>query len=215
MSTFDKIRETMNSKLDKWEAEATAFQAQLDQTKEQVKSRVEKQKQNLEEIAQQMKDKIDAAGDYTEETKTKVKGAFENMQVQLALGVADTRDGYEDWKKKVQSGISGFEKEVEVALDEKGTQLEAGLASLKDAYVKQTSACEAEIDAMQAKFDETKASAKADYEKYKQDTQTKINEYRQELNEKRKLAADKFGDFEAELSAGATKIKDAVKNLFS
>lgn len=215
MNTFDKIRETMNSKLDKWEAEATAFQAQLEQTKEQVKNRVEDQKQRLEEIARQMKDKIDAAGDYTEETKTKVKGAFENMQVQLALGVADTRDGYEEWKQKVQSSVAGFEKEVEIALNEKGDQLEAGLDALKDAYVKQTSAWEAEIDAMQAKFDETKASAKADYEQYKQDAQSKINEYRQELNEKRKLAADKFGDFETELSAGATQIKNAVKKLFS
>jgi len=215
MSTIKKIRETMNSKLDKWEAEATAFQAQLELSKEQVKTRVEEQKQRLEEIAQQMKDKIDAAGDFTEETKTKVKGAFEHMQVQLALGVADTRDSYQEWKQKVESGIAGFEKEVEVALDEKGAQLEAGLDSLKDAYVKQTSACEAEIDAMQAKFQEAKASAKADFEKYKQDAQSKINEYKQKLNEKRQLTADKFGDFEAELSSGATQIKDAVKNLFS
>jgi len=59
------------------------------------------------------------------------------------------------------------------------------------------------------------ASSKADFEKYKQDAQSKINEYKQELNEKRKLAADKFGDFEAELSSGATQIKDAIKKLFS
>lgn len=215
MGTIQNIRETMNSKLDKWEAEATAFQAQLELSKEQVKSRVEEQKQRLEEIARQMKDKIDAAGHYTEETKGKVKASFENMQVQLALGVADTRDSYEDWRKKVQSSIAGFEKDVEIALDEKGAQLEAGLDSLKDSYVKQTSAWEAEIDAMQAQFQEAKSSAKADFEKYKQDAQAKINDYKQQLNEKRKLAADKFGDFEAELSSGATQIKDAVKNLFS
>lgn len=215
MSTIKKIRESMDSKFDKWEAEATAFQAQLELSKEQVKSRVEEQRQRLEEIAQQMKDKIDAAGDYTEETKNKVKAAFENMQVQLALGVADTRDGYQDWKKKVQSSIAGFEKEVEIALDEKGAQLEAGLDSLKDAYVKQTSAWEAEIDAMQTQFQEATSSAKADFEKYKQDAQAKISEYKQELDKKRKLTADKFGDFEADLSSGATQIKDAVKKLFS
>jgi hypothetical protein len=215
MGTIQNIRESMNSKLDKWEAEATAFQAQLELNKEQVKERVEKQKQALGEITQQMKDKIDAAGDYTDETKAKIKSSFENMQVQLALGVADTRDGYQDWKQKVQSSVAGFEKELELALDEKGTQLGAGLDALKDAYVKQTGAWEAEIDAMQAQFQEAKASAKADFEKYKQDAQSKINDYKQELNEKRKLAADKFGDFEAELSSGATQIKDAVKNLFS
>ena len=162
-----------------------------------------------------MKDKIDAAGDHTDETKAKIKSSFEHMQAQLAQGVADTRDGYQDWKQKVQSSIAGFEKEVEVALDEKGAQLEAGLDSLKDAYVKQTSTWEAEIDAMQAQFQEAKSSTKADFEKYKQDAQSKINDYRQELNEKRKLTADKFGAFEAELSSGATQMKDAIKKLFS
>ena len=215
MSSIKKIRETMNSKLDKWEAEVTAFQAQLELNKAQVKERVEKQKDRLGEIAQQMKDKIDAAGDYTEETKAKIKSSFEHMQAQLAQGVADTRDGYQDWKQKVQSSIAGFEKELELALDEKGAQLDAGLDSLKGVYVKATGAWEAEIEAMQAKFDEAKASAKADFEKYKQDAQAKINDYKQKLDEKRKLAADKFGDFEAELSSGATQIKDAIKKLFS
>jgi hypothetical protein len=215
MSNIKKIRENMNSKLDKWEAEATAFQAQLELNKEQVKNRVEQQKQRLEEISQQMKDKIDAAGDYTEETKAKIKSSFEHMQTQLAQGVADTRDGYQDWKQKVQSSIAGFEKEVEVALDEKGAQLDAVLDALKVAYVKQTGAWEAEIDAMQAQLQEAKSSAKADFEKYKQDAQSKINDFRQELNEKRKLTADKFGAFEAGLSSGATQIKDSVKKLFS
>ena len=68
---------------------------------------------------------------------------------------------------------------------------------------------------MQAQFQEAKSSAKADFEKYKQDAQSKINDYKQEISEKRQLAADKFGDVEADLSARATQIKDAVKNLFS
>jgi hypothetical protein len=215
MSSIKKIRENMNSKLDKWEAEATAFQAQLELSKEQVKERVEKQKQRLQETAQQVKDKIDAAGDYTDETKAKIKSSFENLQVQLAQGVADTRDGYQGWKQKVQSSIAGFEKEVELALDKKDAQLEAGLNARMDEYIRESATWGAEIDAMGAQLQEAKSSAKADFEKYKQDAQSKINDYKQELNEKRKLTADKFGAFEAGLSSGATQIKDSVKKLFS
>ena len=57
--------------------------------------------------------------------------------------------------------------------------------------------------------------AKADFEKYKQDAQAKINDYKQELSEKRKLAADKLGNFENELSSGSKQIKDSIKKLFS
>ena len=74
---------------------------------------------------------------------------------------------------------------------------------------------EAEIDAMEAQFSEDKARAKADFEKYKQDIQSKINAYKSELEEKRKVTSGKLETLETELSAGATQIKNAFSKLFS
>lgn len=215
MSTIKEIREAVDAKLDKWEAQATAIEAQLVLSKTEVINRVEEQKRKLEQIAQQVKDKIDAAGGCAEETKTKIRASFEHLQVQLALGAADTRDAYQDWKQKLQSSIAAFEADLEIAAAEDDASLQADLNALMADYVKEADALEAEIDAMQAQFDEDKARAKADFEKYKQDLQSKINAYKGELDEKRKVAAEKLGTFETELSVGATQIKDAVSKLFS
>lgn len=215
MSTIKEIRGAIDAKLDKWEAQATALQAQLELNKEEVIERVEEQKRRFEQVAQHVRDKIDEASGLAEETKTKVRASFEHLQVQLALGAADTRDAYQEWKQKTQSSIAAFEAELDVAIAKEDATLQADLDALMDAYVRESDALEAEIDAMQAQFDEDKARAKADFEKYKQDVQSKIDAYKGELDEKRKTASGKLDTFETELSAGATKIKDAFNNLFS
>ena len=215
MSTVKEIREAVDAKLDKWEAQATALEAQLELNKADVVKRVEEQKGKLEQVAQSIRDKIDAAGDCAEETKAKIRTSFDHLQVQLALGVADTRDAYQDWKQKVQSSVAAFEAELDQAAVEIEPAVQAELDSLMKEFVKQVDKLEAEIDAMQSQFDEDKARAKADFEKYKKELQSKIDAYKNELDEKRKTAADKLGTFESELSAGVTQIKDAVSKLFS
>ncbi len=215
MSTIKEIREAVDAKLDKWEAQASALQAQLDLDKTEVLKRVEEQKGRLEQIAQSVRDKIDAAGGFAEETKAKIRTSYDHMQVQLALGVADTRDAYQGWKQKLQSSVAAFEAELDLAAAEDDAALQADLDALKADFIKEADALEAEIDAMEAQFDEDKARAKDDFDKYKQDVQSKIDAYKAELDEKRKTAADKLGSFDTELNAGATQIKDAVSKLFS
>jgi len=215
MSTIKELRGEADAKLDKWEAQATALQAQLELNKAEVMERVEEQKRKLEQIAQSVRDKIDTASGCAEETKTKIGASFEHLQVQLALGVADTRDSYQEWKQKVESSVAAFEADVEIAIAEEDAGFQADLDILKADFVREADALEAEIDAMQAQFSEEKARAKADFEQYKQDVLSKIDTYKGELEIKRKEAAGKLGTFESELTAGATQIKDAVGKLFS
>ena len=215
MSTIKEIREAIDAKLDKWEAQATALQAQFELNKTQVLERVKAQEKQLENIAQRLREKIDAASSFSQETKTKIIASFEHLQVQLALGAADTRDAYQKWKHKLQSSIAQFEADLELAKAKDDAKLQAELDVLMDDYVRKADALEAEIEAMQAQFNEERARAKADYEKYKQDLQAKIDAYKSELEEKRKSGTDKFETFETELSAGATQIKNAFSKLFS
>ena len=215
MSTIKEIRGAIDTKLDKWEAQATALQAQLELGKEEVIERVDEQKRRFEQIAQHVRDKIDEASGLADEIKAKIKTSFEHLQVQLALGAADTRDAYQDWKQKIESSIAAFEADLDVVIAKEDAALQADLDALMDAYVREADALEAEIDAMQVQFDEDKARAKADFEEYKKDVQSKIDAYKNELDDKRKTASDKLDTFETELSAGATKIKDAFNNLFS
>lgn len=215
MSTIHQIRESIDAKLDQWEAQATALQAQLELGKAEVIERIEKQKNKLDQIAQQLRDKISSASGCTEESKTKIKASYEHLQVQLALGVADTRDAYQDWKQNIDSSIAAFESDLDLAAAEEDAELQAELETLMEDFVRETNALEAEISAMQAQFAEDKARARADFEKNKNELQSKIAAYKGELEEKRKVAAGKLGTFETELSSGVKQIKDAVSKLFS
>jgi len=49
MSKIKEIRESIDKKLDYWEASATAFEAQLEQTKEQALVKLEVRKKTLNE----------------------------------------------------------------------------------------------------------------------------------------------------------------------
>jgi Skp family chaperone for outer membrane proteins len=215
MSTIKQIRDAIDTKLDKWEAQATALEAQLELNKAQVLERVEAQKSQLEQIAQSLREKIDATSGFSNETKTKITASFQRLQVQLALGAADTRDTYQQWKQKLQSCIAGFEADLDLVHAKDDAALQTKLDALLDDYVREADALEAEIEAMQAQFNEDKARAKADYEKYKNDLQSKIDAYKSELEKTRKVGTGKLEKFETELSAGATQIKNAFSNLFS
>lgn len=104
---------------------------------------------------------------------------------------------------------------MELAAREDDAASQAEIDALLTEYVMEADALDAEIDAMQAQFEADKARVKADFEAHKDELQSKIIDYNAELAEKRNIAADKLETFEGELSAGATKIKDAVCKLFS
>ena len=215
MTSILNIRESINSKLDKWDAQISALQAQLELSKDQVVQRVDKQKNRLEKSSLNVMEKIHASNEHTSETKLKIKASFEHLQLQLTLGTMDTRLAYQDWKQNVQCSLVKFEADLELTSVKEDEALKAEMDVLMEEYVKEVYAMDAEIEAMAFKFDDDKARIKADFENERQEVLSKIDSYKEELTIKRKEAADKLEIFESELSDGASKIKESVKNLFS
>lgn len=215
MTSILNIRESINSKLDKWEAQANALQAQLELSKDQVMQRVEKQKQRLEKISKNVAEKINASAKLTSETKLNIKSSFEHLQLQLSLGGMDTRVAYQDWKHNLQYSLAKFEADLELSSTEDDEAIMAEMDMLMAEYIKEVYAMDAEIEAMELKFGDDKARIKANFENDRQEVLSKIDSYKAELAIKRKETTDKIEKFESELSDGASKIKDSVKNLFS
>jgi hypothetical protein len=211
MTSIKTARTSIDSKLDKWEAQATALQSQFELSKEQVTQRVDDQKHRLQKIASNVKENINANSRLPEEIKGKIKSSFEHLQVQLSLGKIDSREAYQEWKDKVKTSIAKFEDNIELTTSE----AEAEGDKLVSAFVKEADILEAEIEAQHMKFNDGKARGKAGYEEYKQDVQEKIAAYKSKLDEQRKLTKNKLGSIEGELSTGMTKVKKAFNDLFS
>ncbi len=100
MSKIKEIREAIDTKLDKWEASATAIEAQLQLSQEQAIEELEISKKRLNETMEGFKSEIVKAKGLADEKKTAIQSKFDELQVQLALGKAEVRDSFEAQREK-------------------------------------------------------------------------------------------------------------------
>ena len=85
-----------------------------------------------------------------EETRTKIQGAVEHLQVQLALGAADSRDAYNAKKKEVTRAIAEFDAADAAAEREAAEDVNA----LMEIYVAQAVILNVELEAMEEQYEE-------------------------------------------------------------
>ena len=76
MSRVREIRESFDKKLDHWEAGATAFEAQLQQTTEQALAKLEVRRKTLNEALEKFKSEVAKAKGIAEERKKEMRGTF-------------------------------------------------------------------------------------------------------------------------------------------
>ena len=213
MSKVKEIRESIDKKLDRWEASATAFETQLQQTKDQAQARLEARKKALKEALEKFKSEVAKAKGIAEEKKKEMQAQFGDLQVQLALGKAETKDAFEAQRKKIRHSIATLEATVDRHLDAACHAADSSLEKAIDRLIAADIQYEAEADALEAQFFIKKAAAKAQFEKKKSDLLAQIKEFKNKLQGKRNMAKDKAATFEKELSAGISQIKQAFKNL--
>ncbi len=213
MSKIKEIRESIDKKLDHWEASATAFEAQLQQTKEQALAKLEVRKQKLNEALEKFKSEVAKAKGITEEQRKEMQAQFDDLQVQMALGKAEARDSCEAARKKIRHSIAILEAAVDRHLGASGHTMDKSLEEAADKLIAADIQYEAEADALEAQFLMEKAGVKARFEKKKIDLLAQINEFKTKVQGKKNMAKDKAATFEKELSAGISRIKQAFKNL--
>jgi hypothetical protein len=213
MPKVKEIRESIDKKLDRWEAVATAFEVQLQQTEEQALAKLEVYKKKLNEALEKFKSEVAKAKGITEEKKKEMQPLFDDLQVQLALGKAEARDAFEAQRKTILHSIATLEAAVDRHLDAAGKALDESLHKAADKYIAAQIEYEAAAEALEARLFMKKVEAKAQFEKKKGDLLAQINTFKTQLQGKRDIAKDKAAAFEKELSAGMSQIKQAFKKL--
>ena len=214
MSKIREIREAIDTKLDKWEAGATAVEAQLQQTKEQALEELEARKKRLKETLEAFKSEVAKAKGIADEKKTEIQARFEDVQVQLALGKAEARDAFEAQKEKIQHSITTLETTLDRELDAAGQSIDESLRTAANAFIAAAIGLEAEMEALEVQFEVKKAGAMAQFEHVKRELVAQIKQYKDRLQETKQMAKDKAATFENELSDGMSQIKRAFKKLF-
>ena len=155
MKSIKEVREAINAQLDKIEAKAEAVKAQLDLSKVEVDERLEQQEKSLLEAAEKLTAKLEEAGVVAEEEKIKIKGSLENLQVQLALGAADTRDAFNKKKAEVNRHIAEFNAELDAAKAAGEKDAAEEIMAEMEIYVVEVIALEAELEVADENNQET------------------------------------------------------------
>lgn len=207
MVNIQQIKESIDVKLDTWEAKASAMEAQLELTRDQALDRLEDKKRQFRSHLDDAENKINQINSAADIKKTEVIAAIGNLRVQLALAKADSKDAYNRQKQAIENAISTFEARVEQVVDKHMSMAAAQLA-------KESNALRGELDAAQIQFSEKQSELRTKFKKQRAALQSEIQIFKNELNAKRQLAKDKAATFEGELSQGLQQIRDAFNRLF-
>lgn len=210
MSRIKELRASLDKKLDSLEHQALALEAQLTQTKEQALQRLEQRKQHLKDVLKQVQAEVQKSKKIAEQVKTEVQAKLEQLQVQLALGKADARDTFEEQRTKILKALSEFESIADEKLHAVG--FESG--KVWEDLVGRASTLEAEFEALKGRFESEKAKQQVALESKKQELLAKLQAYKNQLNEKRRMIQTKADTFEADLRKGLDQIKSGFKRLF-
>lgn len=215
MSKVSDIRESIDKKLDRWEASAAALEVQLQQSRDQALARLEARKKALAEALEKIKTEAAKDKGIAEDKKMEIRAHCEHLQVQLALGKAEAREAFEGQMNKIRHSIATLEatldRHLEAVGHAAGESLEKAIGKLVTAEIEY----EAEAEALEARLAMKKTEAKAQFERKRSDLLAQVNEFKTRLQGKRNLAREKADIFEKELSDGISQIKQAFKTLLA
>jgi polyribonucleotide nucleotidyltransferase len=210
MSRIRELRASFDKQLDALEHQALALEAQLTQTKDQAMQRLEQRKQQLRDLLKQVQADVQKSKEMAEQAKTEVQAKLEHLQVQLALGKADTRDTFEEQRAKTLKALNEFESIAEQKL--KGAAFESG--KVWEDLVDRTSTLEAEFEVLKGRFESEKAKQQVTLESKKQELLTNLVSFKDQLKAKRVAVEAKADVFETDLREGLDHIKAGFRKLF-
>ena len=210
MSRIKEFRASLDKKLDALEHQALALEAQLTQTKDQAMQRLEQRKQQLRDLLNQVQADVQKSKEIADQAKTEVQARLEHLQVQLALGKADTRDTFEEQRTKILKALNEFESVAEQKL--KGATFESG--RVWEDLVDRTSTLEAEFEALKGRLESEKAKQQGTLESKKQELLTNLVSFKDQLKAKRVAVEAKADVFETDLREGLDHIKAGFRKLF-
>ena len=210
MSRIKEFRASLDKKLDALEHQALALEAQLTQTKDQAMLRLEQRKQQLRDLLNQVQADVQKSKELADQAKTEVQAKLEHLQVQLALGKADTRDTFEEQRTKILKALNEFESVAEQKL--KGAMFESG--RVWEDLVDRTSTLEAEFEALKGRLESEKAKQQGTLESKKQELLTNLVSFKDQLKTKRVAMEAKADVFENDLREGLDHIKAGFRKLF-
>jgi len=206
MTTIREYRKQIDRKLDFLEMEATALEEDLLYTHEQVIQKYEGLKLSLQNSLATVKQKIKNCKSITDKQRQQVISKIDQVQINLALGKADTEQKIKEQTQKIMTNFKTLEQELDQCLKQKSTEMTEHMLQASDRL-------EAEFAALEVFFSMQHQKAKESFHNNKEKLIHQLREFNHKLAEINHSNAQKTLQFEKECSNGLKTIKNAFLHL--
>ena len=213
MNRTERIRQSVDGVLDRWQVRAEAIESQLDASKDQAMERVEATKKSYLDAIDKVKAGVAESKTLANDKKQKLQTQLDETRIQMALGKAETVDEFNKQRQALKTGYSNLEKEVDAELAALDNEIDESLDLMARDLVDAGNALDAEMDAANARLEALKEKAAADVDANVSKVKQKVDGFIAKIDAKRKDASASAQDFESEFSQGWNQIVSAFKNL--
>jgi len=198
----------MNKYLEDWSKQLDEIEVELDMDGLEVADYFEKGKNELKEVVSDLKQKVE--GFSVSDNMNDLRAKMEHLQVQLALGKAESKDAFEDQKGKIDKAIT-----------EMGTSLKAWEDSVEEKTDEMTSQARSKAESFQTKLDMMRlhyhlaqADARDALEEKRKSLRTQIHETKTKMAAAAEKEESRWDDVKDELSESFSHLKKAIKSIF-
>lgn len=197
----------MDNYLADWNEKLKEIEFHISLGEEEIVDAFENQKAKLFGFIDASREKVNELAGSEQATRLKTK--LEELQVQLALGKAETRDAYEEQKKKLEKAVHEAKTEFDSATsDENMQKLSSDINSQFEKF--RTS-----LDVFKLQFALGSADAREELSEKKEEIKHKIAELRVKADKKADEADEVIEEVAEELAEAYQHVKASLKKLFS
>lgn len=199
----------MNQFLEDWSKELDDLEVQISLGEEEIVAAYEKQKAAFTEFVNESKAKISDLA--SNEHVQKLRGKFEALQVQLALGKAESLEAYEEQKNRLGEAIQETKEEYETymsSLGDKKEELSGNLSGKLEQF-------KTKMDLFHLQFALGTAEAKDELKEKQQELAATLATIRTKIEEKKEAAEETWEEFTEEVSEAFDEFKGVMKKFFS
>ena len=202
METLEKksLSDKVISGLKKAAVELEELRVQSALGKAEAKDAYEEVKKKFNKYVHEAKLQMNNVKGATKEKSSQLKTALEELQLQLVLGKADTKDLFEAQRKKISNALNEIE-----TLIKKNKTTDLYYAELQMEIEK----FRIKLDILKLQFELKKLGVKEEFEEKKNEFSKELSEIKKRLLKKEEEAEDKWEHFREEISGAYSHLKKA------
>lgn len=201
----------MNRYLEDWHKQLEDLEIHVDLGEEEIIEAFEKQKASFRDFLEKSKESVAELKDEGDSAWQSLQTKLDELQVQLALGKAETRDAYEEQKEKLDQALHA----AQVEADSVAGKVDSQYASIASEFKTKSEGFETQLDLFRLHYALGKAEAREKWDEKKGELRETLAELRRKIDQDKETAEEKWDEFSGEMTEAFGHLKTALKGLFS